>query len=79
MRGWGLRRVPVVDRAGALVGLVALDDVLSLLAEELTVVGEVLSRQMPPRRHLEELLQLGRPGERGAGGEQQHLGYLAES
>lgn len=57
MRGLGVRRVPVVDDEGRLAGLVTLDDVLSLVAEELTVVGQVLSKQTPPRRLFEELLQ----------------------
>lgn len=62
MRGFGIRRVPVVDRDGRLAGLVTLDDVLSLLAEELTTVGEVLTRQAPPRRMLDELLRLSHLG-----------------
>lgn len=55
MRAYGVRRVPVVDAAGTLVGVVTLDDVLSLLTEELAVVGEVLSKQNPPRL-LDDLL-----------------------
>jgi CBS domain-containing protein len=74
MRGWGLRRVPVVDREGRLAGLVTLDDVLALLAEELTVVGETLAKQTPPRRVYQDLLQ--RPS-RGRG--ETHLGYLADT
>ena len=35
MRAKGLRRLPVVDAAGALAGLVTLDDMLGLIAEEL--------------------------------------------
>lgn len=55
MRAYGVRRVPVVDPGGTLVGVVTLDDVLSLLTEELTIVGEVLSKQNPPRL-LDDLL-----------------------
>ncbi len=45
MRGRGVRRLPVVDASGALVGIVTADDLLDLLAEELaglarTVVNE---------------------------------------
>ena len=45
MRGRGVRRMPVVDARGALVGIVTADDLLDLLAEELaglarTVVNE---------------------------------------
>ncbi len=66
MRGFAVRRVPVVDHDGRLAGLVTLDDVLALLAEELTVVGEVLSRQAPPRRLFDELLRLGHLGHQTA-------------
>jgi CBS domain-containing protein len=49
MRSGGFRRVPVVDRAGRLAGLVTLDDVLGLLAEEFEQVGALLSRESPRR------------------------------
>ncbi|MBW2270496.1 MAG: CBS domain-containing protein [Deltaproteobacteria bacterium] len=38
-----IRRVPVVDEAGTLVGILALDDVLDLLSEEVTTIGRLLS------------------------------------
>ncbi|MBI2481233.1 MAG: CBS domain-containing protein [Planctomycetia bacterium] len=47
MRRERCRRLPVVDDKGELVGLLSLDDVLQLLAEELTSVGELLERQTP--------------------------------
>jgi CBS domain-containing protein len=42
MLGIHARRLAVVDDAGQLVGILALDDVLELLAEELTTVGKLL-------------------------------------
>lgn len=45
MRAKGVRRLPVVDGQGALVGIVALDDLLSLLAEELSELSALVSRE----------------------------------
>jgi CBS domain-containing protein len=47
MRRGAFRRLPVVDTRGRFVGLVALDDVLMLLAEELAEVGRLLRRETP--------------------------------
>jgi CBS domain-containing protein len=47
MRGGEFRRVPVVDHDGKLVGIVTLDDILMLLAEEFTQAGHVLDRETP--------------------------------
>jgi len=49
MRTGRFRRMPVVNAAGELVGIVSLDDVLALLAEELTMVGVLLERESPHR------------------------------
>ena len=45
MRVKGVRRVPVTDAGGALVGIVAADDVLSLLAEEISALATMVSRE----------------------------------
>ncbi|HEV8647082.1 MAG TPA: CBS domain-containing protein [Burkholderiales bacterium] len=45
MRVKGVRRVPVTNAGGALVGIVAADDVLSLLAEEMSALATMVSRE----------------------------------
>lgn len=41
------RRLPVVNGEGKLVGLLSLDDVLMLFAEEFTQIGQLLERETP--------------------------------
>jgi CBS domain-containing protein len=47
MRSHGVRRLPVVSPQGALVGVVTLDDILSLLADELWQLGRVIAKSSP--------------------------------
>ena len=42
MRAKGVRRVPVVDKGGGLVGILTLDDLLELLAEELLALAKLV-------------------------------------
>lgn len=45
MRINGIRRMPVVDRNGSLVGILSLDDLIQLLAEEMSELGKVIVRE----------------------------------
>ncbi|MBN2702049.1 MAG: CBS domain-containing protein [Methylothermaceae bacterium] len=45
MRGLGIRRLPVVNTAGELVGIVTLDDLIDLLAEQLRDLAAVTTRE----------------------------------
>jgi CBS domain-containing protein len=47
MRSAEVRRLPVVDPEGRLIGVVTLDDILSLLATEFEQIGRLLRRQTP--------------------------------
>ncbi|MGH8711484.1 MAG: CBS domain-containing protein [Burkholderiales bacterium] len=45
MRLKGVRRLPVTDDADALVGIVAADDILTLLADEMSALAKMVSRE----------------------------------
>jgi CBS domain-containing protein len=45
MRFRGIRRVPVVDAAGGLTGIVSADDLLEFLAEEMGDLSRIASHQ----------------------------------
>ena len=47
MRAGRFRRLPVLNQNKRLVGLVSLDDILMLLAEEFSQVGRLLKRETP--------------------------------
>lgn len=46
MRDLGVRRMPVVDHNGALVGLVTLDDLLELLTESMDNVAQLIKSEL---------------------------------
>jgi len=52
MRENAVRRLPVIDAKGVLVGIVTLDDIIGLLAKELTEVWALIVRE---RRHEAEV------------------------
>lgn len=45
MTSKGVRRLPVVDNSGGLVGIITLDDLLLLLAKELSSLSKLVSRE----------------------------------
>jgi len=44
----GIRRMPVVDNAGKLIGIVTLDDVIRMLGEEMATIAKNIEKQSPP-------------------------------
>ncbi len=45
MRNKGIRRMPIVDQDGLLVGIISTDDLLELLAEELGQLVRIIGRE----------------------------------
>jgi CBS domain-containing protein len=45
MRARGVRRVPVISRLGELIGIIAADDILELLSEELSLLSKITMRE----------------------------------
>ena len=45
MRYKGVRRLPIVDKDGQLVGIVSFDDLLEVLAEQLTELSKIVARE----------------------------------
>jgi signal-transduction protein with cAMP-binding, CBS, and nucleotidyltransferase domain len=45
MRARGVRRVPVISRLGDLIGIIAADDILELLSEELSLLSKITMRE----------------------------------
>ncbi len=50
MRNRGVRRLPVVDDAGALVGIVTVDDLMELIAEQLTDLVRLVGSELVGER-----------------------------
>ena len=51
MRDAEVRRIPAVDEAGRLDGIVTFDDFVVLLAREFTHLGDVVEAEIPPYEH----------------------------
>lgn len=45
MRAHGFRRMPVIDRHGALAGIISVDDLVQLFAEEMRELANLMSKE----------------------------------
>jgi CBS domain-containing protein len=55
MKEKGVRRIPVVDKQGTLTGILAIDDILELVAEQINSIVQLITnenKQERKRRHL---------------------------
>jgi len=52
MRTHGIRRLPIVNRSGALVGITTLDDVLGYIVEEANALVQMTTKEQNVERHL---------------------------
>lgn len=50
MRAKGVRRLPVVNAKGALVGILTVDDIIGLLSEEMVELAKLISREQAMER-----------------------------
>jgi CBS domain-containing protein len=54
MRAHGIRRMPVVDGRGGLVGIVSVDDFIQLLGDELSELGKLIAREQVQENKLRQ-------------------------
>jgi CBS domain-containing protein len=47
MKSAGVRRMPIVDSAGRLVGLLTIDDLIRLLAREMADIARIIGKESP--------------------------------
>ncbi len=44
----GIRRMPIIDEAGKLIGIVTMDDMIRMLGEEMATIAKNIEKQSPP-------------------------------
>ncbi len=54
MRSRGVRRMPVVDERGVLTGILAMDDLIEMFAEQLTDVAALIAHEQKRERQLRD-------------------------
>jgi CBS domain-containing protein len=44
----GIRRMPIVDASGRLIGIITMDDMVRMLGEEMAAIARNIEKQSPP-------------------------------
>jgi CBS domain-containing protein len=57
LRAHAVRRLPVVDRRGKLIGVIASDDLVGLIGQEVAGLASAVDSQRPPERSEDEVKQ----------------------
>jgi len=52
MRANGVRRIPIVNQRGGLVGILSTDDILDVIAEQLMDIDQIITREQSKEREL---------------------------
>jgi len=50
----GIRRMPIVDDGGRLIGIVTMDDIVRMLGEEMAAIAKNIEKQSPPMQKQKE-------------------------
>ncbi|BBL67283.1 CBS domain-containing protein [Methanoculleus chikugoensis] len=48
MTAEGIRRMPIVDDGGKLIGIITMDDIVRMLGEEMAAIAKNIEKQSPP-------------------------------
>jgi CBS domain-containing protein len=62
MRAHGIRRLPVVDREGALTGIVTADDMIELIAEEMKELAKMIAVEQRREKNMVRMSYVSGPG-----------------
>jgi len=68
MRKHGVRRLPITDYRGQLLGIVSLDDIIRLLGREMADISEAIEGELEHERSIHGARQSGKASGTSEGG-----------